>query len=227
MTYYEVSYLSTLTSFVIMVRFLTYTKVHLKEEADELIQLLTSASIPFEVEHDKDILDKIYIGEALDPFISINIPEDKFEDVNTLLREHAKTQFQNLNPDYYLFQFNNAELLSVITNPNEWNPFDQGIAEKLLAERNIETKQSIATRSAAVYKPLHVEGIYVVLQYLFSTIVPYVGIVIGLATLNAYRTLSNGQQIKMYDDEARMHGKAMLAIGVVRTIVTFYFNYLN
>jgi hypothetical protein len=75
----------------------------------------------------------------------------------------------------------------------------------------------------AVVKPYTIAPLYLVLEYLLSLLVPYAGIIIGLATIASFRTLRNGTKVKMYDGPSRNHGRILLVIGVIRTLYTFYF----
>ncbi len=38
------------------------------------------------------------------------IPQDRFNEANEILLEHAKSQLTGIDPDYYLFEFSNQEL---------------------------------------------------------------------------------------------------------------------
>ena len=214
-----------------MSQLLTYATYHSPEETKNLTAILEGAGIPYEVEYNRDILDKVYIGDNLDPMIAVKISPSEFERVNDLCKAEAKNNIHEINPDYYLFQFENDELINVVKNKNEWNAFDQGLAEKILFDRNVTIEHTTVVHTgAADYTPLQVKGIYLALQYLVSFVWPYAGILIGVATNAAYRTLSNGSRVKMYDEYTRTHGRIMLVIGIVRTLVmlfTFYPMWFN
>ena len=208
-----------------MSQLLTYETFYTKEETKELTDLLDSAGILYEVEHNKNLLDKVYIGENLDPLIAVKIPSEHFEYVNEIVKDRAKSQVHNINPDYYLFQFSNEELIEVVKNKNEWNAFDQGLAEAILNERKVNYNASREKPVTVEYTPIRLEPVYLVLEYLLSIILPYAGIIIGLATITAFRTLHNGQKVKMYDEQTRQHAKIMLVIGIFRSLITFLFSY--
>ena len=203
---------------------LTYGTYHTEEEAKDLTDLLETMQIRYEVERHKNALDKIYIGDDLSPMIAVKIKSNDFEAVNTALRLQAKNYTQAIDPGYYLLHFSNDELIAVIQNDNEWNAFDQGLAEKLLSERQVAYDPAkVNSPGEAVVKPYTIAPQYLVLEYLLSMLAPYAGIIIGLATIAAFRTLRNGTKVKMYDDPSRNHGRILLVIGVIRTLYTFYF----
>jgi hypothetical protein len=207
-----------------MSELLTYGTYHTEEEAKDLTDLLETMQIRYEVERHKNALDKIYIGDDLSPTIAVKIKSNDFEAVNAALRLQAKNYTQAIDPGYYLLHFSNDELIAVIQNDNEWNAFDQGLAEKLLSERQVAYDRSkVNSPGEAVVKPYTIAPQYLVLEYLLSILAPYAGIIIGLATIAAFRTLRNGTKVKMYDDPSRNHGRILLVIGVIRTLYTFYF----
>src|SRR5204862_6139100 len=105
---------------IIMSEFLTYSKFFTKEEAEEFTILLEQSQIQFKIVHEKDQVDKIIIGETLDPLIAVKIPGDRLEDANKILLQ-AQSDLTGIDPDYYLLNFSNDELLEVLRNKNDWN----------------------------------------------------------------------------------------------------------
>ena len=76
----------------------TYTKFYAPEDAQFLITLLQQHHIPYSLEHEVNQLDKVYLGESIDPMFALKIPTDRFSDVNGLLAEQAK--FDMLQPGF-------------------------------------------------------------------------------------------------------------------------------
>jgi hypothetical protein len=205
-----------------MASYFTYASYHSEEDAQDLTQLLDEAAIPYKIEHNRNVLDKIYIGDEMSQLVDVKIEKEKFEQVNELMRNQATSQFNNIREDYYLLEFTDEELIDVVRNKNEWNAFDQGLAEKILNERKVTYDRSIITNPASAgYMPTHINSSLVVIQYIFSILFPYAGILIGLATISAFKTLGDGTTVKIFDDQTRKHGKIMLVIGIVRTIYLF------
>jgi hypothetical protein len=69
-----------------MTEFATYARFHAPQDAESLVTLLDIHKIPFNIEHEVNQLDPLIIGNSLDPMFVVNIPADKFEEVNKLLR---------------------------------------------------------------------------------------------------------------------------------------------
>lgn len=203
-----------------MAEFLTYSKFHSLPEARKFILILENAGIKFSIDHERDVLDNVYTGHSHDPMIAIKIAGDRFEHINSLLLLEAQSQLSSIDPDYYLFSFSDEELADVIHNRNEWNHFDQALAIKIMTDRKIAIPAAAQkTMEAESYDPKHLESLWLISQYLLTVLVPYVGFIVGLATLFAYKTLKSGAKIKMYDDSTRLHAKIMLGLGAVPTFL--------
>ena len=202
-----------------MPELLTYAKFYSSQETVELSDRLTAANIPFKVEQEKESLPSVYIGQSMDPMILLKVPDDRFEDVNQIVRKAARQQFADIDPGYYLFSFTDQELLDVLAKPGEWNIFDQAIAEKILEERQVVIPAATAAQNKPEYEPAKLETKWLVAEYLGSIFMPFVGIIIGLASLLSYKTLSSGKRVSLYDAATKNHAKIMLVIGIVRTAV--------
>ncbi len=211
-----------------MPQFLTHSKFYSQEEANEFINLLQNAKIDFEIEREKNVLDKIYVGESLDPMFAIKIPENSFAEVNSLLLLNAQLQLNNINPDYYLFNFSNQELIDVVNSKNDWNFFDQALASKIISERKVEIPvEPTQALVNTTYIPNKIDAVWLFLEYILSVVVPFTGAIIGLATLYAYKTLSDGNKVKMYDEATRTHAKIILSIGIVWILIVLIFLILS
>ena len=172
-----------------MSEFLTYSKFFTKEEAEEFTKLLEQSQIQFKIVHEKDSLDKILIGETLDPMIAVKIPEARFEDANKISLAKAQSDLTGIDPDYYLLNFSNDELIEVLRNKNDWNYFDQALAQKILLDRKVQMPPIEKVINYDTYAPSRLENKWIVLEYLFSILFGYVGILIGALTVYSYKTL--------------------------------------
>lgn len=219
--HFELAYI-VLSYTLDMSQFLTYSEFHSIQEAQQLIALIRKYQIPFELVQEKGLLDKIYTGEYLDPMVTVKIPEERFEELNALLLSEAKTQLNNIDPDYYLFKFTDQELIDVINNRNEWNYFDQALARKILTDKGIDISKDIKdVAEMDHYSPMHLNTVWIISQYILAVCLSVAGIIIGLATVFAYKTNKSGQKKNIYDDSTRLHGKIILGLGVIRTIYYF------
>jgi len=206
-----------------MPNFLTYSKFHTGQEASEFTTLLEHSRIEYEIVHERDPLDKVYTGESFDPMITVKIPEHRFEEVNKIMLSKAKLQLTDIDPNYYLFHFSNQELIDVINSPNEWNHFDQALAHKILSDKKIDIAASATINPKEdIYIPIHMNSLWLILEYALTLLIPYVGIVIGLSSNFAYKTTNSGKKIKMYDKATQMHAIIMLILGIIRTCLFLF-----
>jgi len=194
--------------------FLTYAKFPSEKEAGELTGFLSAHQVPFIIEQDKTVLDKIYIGESFDPMTLLKIRSTDFERVNELVITDLVIDDSQVGKDYYLFQFSNEELLNVVHTPGEWNYFDRALAKKLLSERQVAVHGQTTSPDTQVYEPARLTKDRLVMQYLIAILLPLTGILIGYMTIKATQTLPNGQSVKMYDKDTRAHAQVILFIGL-------------
>ena len=160
--------------------FLTYTRFYAIEDAGPLIELLKKEQIPYEVEHEVNQLEPVYIGQSFDPMIAIKIPQDQFSKLSFLLGETAEDSNEAIQEDYYLFSFSDDELIEVIKQPAEWNAFDRSLAQKILSERKVPLPTLSAVSNQSKYQSERLETKWIILGYLLSWLA-LSGIFFGLA----------------------------------------------
>ena len=199
-----------------MSEFLIYSKYYTAEDAAFITSKLKEAGIAFRLDQDKNQLDDIIIGHNLDPMFVLKIRQENFAQVNDLIASEANAD--EATP-YYLDEFSDAELVNIINTTNEWNAFDINYARQLLVSRGImEPGQKIKYGSADDYKAQKLETQWLIPGYLMSCFT-LVGIFIGLSLMNARKTLPNGHQVKLFDSNTRFHGKIMLCIGIITSLL--------
>jgi hypothetical protein len=200
--------------------FVTYLRFHTQGEASPILHLLDNSGINYKVESEKNILDNIYLGDSFDPMITLKIPPSDFERANGLLEKNADTDITQLNPDYYLLQFSNEELMDVVIHPGEWNYFDTALAKRLLAERNIPVPGFLPPEDH--YTPLRLAPVWIIMEVLLSIFFSFAGIIIGIATLAATKTLPSGRRVRIYDEVTRTNARVIIVIGIIVTAYYFY-----
>ena len=68
----------------------------------------------------------------------LKLRKDDFGKVDQLLIDIAEKQITSISNDYYLFEFNDDELLGIIKNKDEWGIFDYILAKKILTDHGVE-----------------------------------------------------------------------------------------
>jgi hypothetical protein len=207
-----------------MTELLTYAKFHTNNEVEVVTALLDKADIAYQVEREKNLLDKIYVGESYDPMIALKIANTDFITVNELMVNSVEIDINTINKDYYLLHFSIAELLSVLKHPYDWNYFDQALAKYLLPEQQVVLSSATYPSSVSElhYEPISLGIQWLILEYLLSILLVYAGIIIGGFTLIANKTLPNGKKVAIYNDYIRNNGKWLIGIGIVRFIYHYF-----
>lgn len=194
-----------------MSEFLPYAKFQTAEDALPLINLLKTASIPYQFEHLVNQLDDLIIGYSLDPMFEIRVESSRFEQVNQLLQQSAI-----VGPDdqsqYYLYNFTDEELMNVVNNDEEWNAFDQGLAKAILEKRHATTINK-PTLSNNNYLAKSLPTSTLIIGYLLSTTI--IGILFGLSIRQNKKILSDGTKTYTYDSNTRQHGSYMIMVALI------------
>src|SRR5687768_14174408 len=79
--------LSCVNTLFPMLQYGTYLRFYSPDDAQFLIEILHPRNIPYKLEHEVNQLDKVYIGESIDPMFALQIPTAHFNVVNDLLAE--------------------------------------------------------------------------------------------------------------------------------------------
>ena len=200
-----------------MPEFITYSKFYTQQDSRLLTDLLDTHQIQYLVEHEVNQLDNIYIGESMDPMFVVKVTRNDFRKVSELLTGQADADFQHPGFTYYLHDYATNELADIIRDPNTWNAYDLRMAECILQQR-IDYKQPIKPDISTAYKAEKLELQSLLLGYVLA-LLTIGGIVFGLSLTQAKRTLMNGQTVPMYDHQTVEHGKRMIVIGLLTTIL--------
>ena len=62
----------------LMSNFFTYARFQTMDDAEMLTDVLTRHSVKYKIDHEANQLDKIYLGESLDPLFVIKIQQKDF-----------------------------------------------------------------------------------------------------------------------------------------------------
>jgi hypothetical protein len=206
--------------------FATYNKFRTPENAQYLIDLLQRHEVPYTFEHEVNQLDKVYIGESIDPMFVLKVPGDRFNDVNALLANLAKKDMTQPDFEHYLQSYTTAELQEIVREPATWNAYDVQVATTLLSERSDEP---IPVPVSAVENegPVKIQAPWIVLGYMGCLLgLPLFfwglsGFFAGLAIVQANKTLKNGNVIKMFTAQDRQQGRIMMALSLVCVTLGF------
>ena len=210
-----------------MTKFLTYKKFGNSDQASELIDVLNQNDIQFEIEDNSRNISDFIIGQDIESKILVKIHPDNFTKVNQLLDANAASLISNVDKDYHLFNFDNDELLEIISEPDKWCELDKQLSKKILSDRGIVvTKELEAALYQKRFKELTVKEtsstIWTTIGYISAFLGGLLGIAIGLNLWTSKRTLPNGTRAFVYTEKDRMHGQIITILGAVMFCAGIY-----
>ena len=215
-----------------MSEFITYEKFATVPELKEFVELLQANNIPYELEDDIQIFDVSFanIQHQRDYRIKL-VPED-FERVNDLRNTIAAAELDEIDPDYYLFDFTDEELMDLIVRQDEWSPFDFQLAQKILKDRGREIspqkmEELKEQRMEELSEPEKHHPFWIVFGYFFAFLGGIIGVIMGAYIISRKKVLPNGDKIYAYSESDRKHGTRILLIAIVMIIIGTAFRVIN
>ncbi|HWB24911.1 MAG TPA: hypothetical protein VG738_05505 [Chitinophagaceae bacterium] len=118
-----------------MEELLTFQRFNDLALATEFAERLRQLGIYCKIDNQSAPFDVTFANNVLEDDVRIKLLPGDFDKANEALDEYYKSLLDTVEPDYYLFQFTDAELMEIIAKPDEWNRFDFQLAQKLLQER--------------------------------------------------------------------------------------------
>jgi hypothetical protein len=216
------------------VNFLTFQQFNDPALAENLVELLIENKIAYEVEEEILAINPlIAINNELTKVYRVRINADDFTRVNQLLKERDDQYINDVEKDYYLFDFTNDELTGILEKEDEWSSFDHELAKKILTERGVDVdivKLAAISESRLneLRQPEKQQTTWRYLGYFFAVTGGVLGIFIGWHLSSHKKALPNGEQIYAYNENDRKHGRIIFylsiccfVIGVVLKIAFF------
>lgn len=236
-----------LSSIMIEIEFVSYKKFTNQIEVNDIVDVLKENKIEFQIQNNS--LPNLFISNnELNNEFKLKLRKEDFAKVDQLLIDIAEKQITSISNDYYLFEFNDDELLDIIKNKDEWGIFDYILAKKILTDHGVElTMETLLSVNEKRIKELGEEkrDIKMVLfgfaftlisysilfksEYIsFSLLATGVGSVFGYILNYHEITLPNGIRKLVYTKTYRLNGKIILLLNIALiVIVLIRFFYLN
>jgi hypothetical protein len=211
-----------------MSQYTSYEKFFNPDQAQPVIAILKENNIPYEFDSIRQNVDQVIAGGGPAYLYEIKIPASRFNAANRVLRENIQVDLDEVDPEYYLFSFDDRELIEIFKKPDEWGRLDYAIARKILASRGIvytndELEALWKNRIEILARP-EKEGInWVYAGRFFAVTGGFFGIIIGLILMQSTKTLPDGRKVLTYDEGTRKQGKIILIISVIVFIIFLAF----
>ncbi len=204
----------------------TYRKFIYKDDALELIEVLEKNQVDYELVDNSSRLDSSFGGDINTKQFEVKVPQDDFERVEKLEEELVKNLAENVDKDYYLFEYSNDELIEIVLKKEEWSKFDYLVAQKILKERGISIQPEVLNAiNKQRAKDLAVQEVtptwLIVIGYIAAILGGFLGIFVGAYLFFYKKALPNGEKIYGFGKKDRMHGQNILFLSLIAIIVWF------
>jgi hypothetical protein len=200
--------------------FLTFQQFNDPALAENLVDLLAKNKIAYEVEEELVVVNPLTaINNELTKVYRVRIDADDFTRVNQLLKNRDDQYINDVEKDYYLFDFTNDELTEILEKEDEWSSLDHELAKKILTERgvNVDMVKLAAiseSRLEELRQPEEQQTTWRYLGYFFAIMGGILGVFIGWHLSTHKKTLPNGERIYAYTESDRKQGKIILYLAI-------------
>jgi hypothetical protein len=206
--------------------FIVFQQFNDLELAKETAGILAKQGIENVIEGGAVFVDSNIVGVVAPQVVSIKLLPGDFSRANQVLDDYYQQQLDQVDKDYYLLQFTNAELMEVVAKRDEWGHFDYQLARKLLKDRGQEVAQPTDEkltnqRLNELAKPDKIHPAWIFVGYASAILGGLAGIVIGTTLLYSKKTLPDGQRTLAYNHNVRTHAKAITIISFTVLAIAF------
>lgn len=215
-----------------MIRYATYEKFFNAEQAEPVLDILKDYEIPYEFAPINAPVDKIISGGGPGYSHEVKIPTNQFETANRILREKIQINLNEIDADYYLFTFDDNELIDILKEPDEWGRLDYVIAREIMETRGVRfsTEDLDAFWNKKMEKlaqPEKEAKAWLYAGYFFAVFGGFFGVLIGLVLSQSTKILPNGRRFYTYDEATRKRGKTILYLSLIVFAMTLTLKLTN
>jgi Rps23 Pro-64 3,4-dihydroxylase Tpa1-like proline 4-hydroxylase len=199
---------------------LSYQMFHVQQEAESLKDFLIEKGIDCFVKDTTPRFDPSFANnESQKEFRVMVLPED-FDRANQAQLAYYQQFVEEIDADYYLLDFTDEELFTILEEPDKWSKYDFVASQKILADRGRTIDQEQIQklkeqRLEQLAKPEDKQGFWVFVAYFCSFLGGFLGILIGYHFCWHKKSLPNGNQVFAYTNNIRKHGYYVFVIGWV------------
>jgi len=190
----------------------------------ELVSVLKENNIDYVVE-DFIGTSTTFTNDETNREYVVKLKKEKFEKVNELLMEISMNNIDEVDKDYYLFEFSDEELTEIIMKPDEWSEFDYLLAQRILSDKGKEISPEQLNRFKKqrlqeLAQPTASKKVWIFLGYLFALFGGVVAIIFGYVITTSKKTLPNGEQVYDFTPADRKHGNRIFVLGIIFFIIS-------
>ncbi|TPN82794.1 hypothetical protein [Aquimarina algicola] len=209
-----------------------FRKYKTLEQAKELEELLSKNRIDSIIGDNFPSVDSMFGANPLNNEIEIRIKQIDFKKAEQILESQAENLINEVDKDYYLFEFTDEELYEILLKSDEWNEFDYKLAQKILKDRGKSIDKELLNslkkeRLKQLAKPEGNQKPWIITGYFFAILGGMLGLIIGYFLWTSKKTLPNGQRVYSYSNKDRRQGKYIFYIGLIVFPTAFLIRFLN
>lgn len=194
------------------------------ESAEMILDEFKKNGIECHIEDNNHAYVSVVGFNSIDFAVALNIKQCDFVKAEEVLGLFYERHIAAIDPEYYLFNFTTEELREILYNPLEWGLLDYHLAKQILINRGVpvdegQLKLVKAEKIADLGKAKPISPFRLFVYYLFCFVFPPYSMVNGFLIVNGGSTLPNGQKVYSRPEKDRRHGKIMIGLSIVATIV--------
>lgn len=204
-----------------MSELLVYRRFNDPALAQNLADILNEQGIRYVLEENASIFNPTFATQTeASREYSLKIYGEDFTKANKIIADYESKFTDNVESDYYLFDFTDDELMEIVAKPDEWSPFDLALAKKLLNERGITIDRAAEEKFAQVRlnelkTPEKSETLWIVIGYFFALGGGVLGFFIGWQLWTGKKILPNGEQVYTHSYSDRKNGKQIFYLSIL------------
>lgn len=210
--------------------FLTFQTFTNPDVAAEMAEQLQAHGIDFRIENDRTYFDPSYANNSFEANINLKLQPADFVKARSVLEAYYAKEVDNIDKDYHLFSFSNAELTDIIVRPDEWGVLDYQLAQKILRERGMTIdsatlEQVTAKRNDKLAQPETANSYWIYAGYILAILGGILGVMIACTLIYPKKTLPDGRSMPVYREEDRNNGTRILLISCISTLFWIAFRW--
>jgi len=209
-------------------QFLTYQRFMNEQDARDLADLLKDNGVEFQWEDGTASFDPSFANNAVHKEFRVKLKPVDFQRADDLLLEQSSALLNEIEQDYYLFQFSDEELFEVLEKRDAWSKFDYLLAQKLLKERGksfsiAELEAMRNRRIEELAKPDTGQTLWVAVGYVSVLFGGLFGVFLGWHLYSHKKTLPDGTRAYGYTEKDRKQGRIIFFLGLVSFLIFLFF----
>lgn len=117
--------------------FLTFQRFNDPALAGEIAEKLKENGIECQIIGDDGPIDPLIMPTTAVSSVSLMVRDSEIDRANAILEAYYEGHLTDIDPEYFLYSFSDAELKDVRAKPDEWGPLNYVLAKKILADRGV------------------------------------------------------------------------------------------